>query len=694
LAGNAAFASGYTLSALSQYPTNPFYQSAGYTQIHYGVWSSGGFTGMQTLSSIDLNGCSAAFNFCSLYTNTGGTLYVPFGMVGDHYTECATLCASYEWNWYVLGPSGISAACAGITSGSCDDVRGFDLTGSVTGANTPGIVLTSPNPAGDPTCSNYAGRSADWTNQPQSSCWASDYATIQAAQQNNPLCPTSPSAGYTCQFYVETSERLNETQAQQYLSTCLCSPAGTSYNSTQIAQMLAQGPVTRKIDQSWYLYRMVTSIQLQIMPPSVTVQCQVVHGKDCLAACYLFICTNTNADLQWAVQNRFIPELDALGLLSNTRIAFGISVGQWVPQAINSWFGITGVWIGGQGIQTAGCSGSYCGTGNFVQQSHSQLPLYTDPGLSQAALTPAADIINIAAATNTTVQAVQQSDTYGTVYTYIDTKNLGVQYAYGGDANCTVGNLPGCIVDPNSIIINVPIVFDIFGSYTNYFYEYPGVPPNGGSSSGTVKGHVIDAASRNLLGQYSPIAGACVGTNGPCSGDSGQAQSPTDQNGNYALNNLPPATYVLYASASGYNTQLIPGVTVTVGQVTDVNFALTPVNPPGQFCLIPPISNPVPYQPPLYGGLCTPRWVIASVMALVGLGLVAVIVASPLGKAGGILAQRFVRTRRRQSGSMVLLREQNEDFQADHINRPLKVAAAFRSCSLCSMWSRCLNVVS
>jgi hypothetical protein len=647
LAGNTAFASGYTLSALSEYPTNPFYQSAGYTQIHYGVWSGGGFNGMQTLSSIDLNGCSAAFNFCSLYTNTAGTLYVPFGMLGDHYTECATLCASYEWNWYVLGPSGISAACAGIASGSCDDVRGFDLTGSVTGANTPGILLTSPNPTGDPTCSNYGGRSADSTNQPQSSCWASDYATIQAAQQDNPLCPASPSAGYTCQFYVETSERLNETQAQRYLSTCLCSSTGTSYNSTQIADMLAQGTVTRKSDQSWYLYRMVTSIQLQITPPSVTVQCQVVHGKDCLAACYLFICTNTNADLRWAVQNRFIPELDALGLLSNTRIAFGISVGQWVPQAVNSWFGITGVWIGGQGIQTAGCSGSYCGTSNFVQQSHSQLPLYADPGLSQPALTPAADIINIAATTNATVQAVQQSDTYGTVYTYIDTKNLGVQYAYAGDANCTVGNLPGCIVDPNSIIINVPIVFDIFGSHTNYFYEYPGVPPNGGSSSGTVKGHVIDAASRNLLGQYSPIAGACVGTNGLCSGNSGQAQSPTDQNGNYALNNLSPSTYVLYASASGYNTQLIPGVTVAVGQVTDVDFALTPVNPPGQFCLIPPISNPVPFQPPLYGGLCTPRWVIASVVALAGLGLVAVIVASPLGKAGGILAQRFVRTRRR-----------------------------------------------
>lgn len=606
---------------------------------------------MQTLTGVSLDSCSAAFSFCSLYTNVGGTLYVPFGMVGDHYTECATLCASYKWNWYILGPSDIPAACAGITSGGCIDVRGFDLTGSVTGANSPGILLTSPNPAGDPTCNNYAGRSADTTDQPQSSCWASDYATIQAAQQNNPLCPTSASSGYTCQFYVKTSQTLNTTEAQHYLSTCLCSSTGTSYNLTEIGQILAQGAVTRNSDQSWYLYRMVTGLQLEIAPPSISVQCQVINGRDCLASCYLFICANTNADLRSAVQNQFIPELNALGLLSNTRIGFGIGVGQWVPQATNSWFGITGVWIGGQGIQTAGCSGSRCGTANFVQQAHSQLSLFADPGLSQPALTPAADIMDIAAATNGTVQAVQESNTHGTVYTYIDTKNLGVQYAYGGDANCTVGNLPGCIVGPNPIIINVPIVFDIFGSYTSYFYQYPGVPPNGGSSSGVVKGRVIDATSRNLLGQYSPMAGACVGTNGPCSGYSGQAQSQTDQNGNYFLNDLSPATYVLYASASGYNVQVVPGVTVAVGQVTDVNFALTPVNPPGQLCLIPPIANPVPYQPPLYGGLCAPRWLIVSVMILVGLGFAAVIVASPLGRAGGMIAHRLVRIRRRQFSS-------------------------------------------
>lgn len=647
LAGNVVLHSGYALATQGQYPTDPFYQNAGYTQIHYGVWSGGRFSGIQTLTSVSLDACSAAFDFCSLYTNAGGTLYVPFGMVGDHYTECATLCASYEWNWYILGPNDIPAACAGITSGSCIDVRGFDLTGSVTGANSPGILLTSPNPAGDPTCNNYMGRSSDTTDQPQSSCWASDYATIQAAQQNNPLCPSSPNSGYTCQFYVKASQRLNTTQAQQYLSTCLCSSAGTSYNSTEIAQILAQGSVTRNSDQSWYLYRMVTSIQLQITPPSVSVQCQVINGRDCLASCYLFICTDTNADLQWAVQNQFIPELNAVGLLSNTRIGFGISVGQWVPQATNSWFGITGAWVGGQGIQTAGCSGSHCGTANFVQQAHSQLSLYTDPELSQPALTPAADIIDIAVANNATVQNVQQSHTHGTVYTYIDTRNLGVQYAYGGNSNCTVGSLRGCIVDPNPIVINVPIVFDIFGSYTSYFYQYPGVPPNGGSSSGAVKGHVIDATSRNILGHFDAITGACVATNGPCSGYSGQAQSPTDQNGNYVLNDLTPATYVLYASANGYNTQVIPGVTVTVGHVTDVNFALTPVNPPGQFCLIPPIPNPVPYQPPLYGGLCIPRWVVVSVMVLVGLGFAAVIVASPLGKAGFMIAYRLVRTRRR-----------------------------------------------
>jgi hypothetical protein len=395
---------------------------------------------------------------------------------------------------------------------------------------------------------------------------------------------------------------------------------------------------------------MVTSLQLQITPPPVTVQCEVVNGKNCLASCYLLICTDTNADLQWAVQNQFIPELNTLGLLSNSRIGFGISIGQWVPQTANSWFGITGVWIGGQGIQTAGCSGNYCGAADFVQQAHSQLPLYIDPGLSQSALTPAADIINIAAATNATIQAVQQSNTYGTVYTYMDTKTLGVQYAYGGNANCTVGNLAGCIIDPNPIVVNIPIVFDIFGSYTSYFYQYPGVPPNGGSSSGTVNGRVIDATSRNLLGHYSPIAGACVATNSPCTGYSGQAQSPTDQNGKYALNNLAPATYVLYASAGGFNTQVVPGVTVTAGQTTNLDFALTPVNPPGQFCLVPPIPNPIPYQPPLYGGLCTPRWVITSAVVLAGLGLFSFILKSPLVKAGSMIFHHLARIQRRRLG--------------------------------------------
>ena len=634
-------------SAVGQYPTDPFYQDAGYSQIHYSVWSGGSFSGMRTLSGVSLNGCSAAFNFCDLYTEAGGTLYVPFGMEGDHYTECATLCASYEWNWYILAPNGIPEACAGITGGACNDVRGFDLTGTVTGANTPGILLTSPNPAGDPTCNNYGGKSGDSVDQPQSSCWAADYVTIQAAQQSNPLCPTSQSAGYTCQFYVKTSQTLNATQAEQYLSTCLCSPAGSGYNSTQVAQILAEGSVTKNSDQSWYLYRMVTSIQLQIAPPSVTVQCQVVHGKDCLASCYLFICTNTNADLQWAVKNQFIPQLNKLGLLSNTRIGFGISVGQWVPQTPESWFGITGVWIGGQGIQTAGCSGSYCGSASFVQQAHSQLPLYTDSGLSEPALTPAVDVIDIAAATNATVLAVQESNTYGTMYTYVDTKNLGVQYTYGGDANCTVGNLVGCVISPNPVIINIPIIFDIFGSYTSFFYQYPGVPPNGGSSSGAIRGRVIDATSRNLLGEYSPIASACVATNGPCTGYSGQAQAPTDQNGDYALNNLVPGTYVLYASANGYNAQVVPGVSVVAGQASHVDLALTPVNPAGQFCVIPPVPNPIPYQPPLYGGLCVPQWVIISVIILVGLGMVAVIAVSPLGQWGVVLLHRLARSRRR-----------------------------------------------
>lgn len=62
-------------SSVGQYPTDPFYQDAGYSQIHYSVWNGGSFSGMRTLSGVSLNECSAAFNFCDLYTETGGTLY-------------------------------------------------------------------------------------------------------------------------------------------------------------------------------------------------------------------------------------------------------------------------------------------------------------------------------------------------------------------------------------------------------------------------------------------------------------------------------------------------------------------------------------------------------------------------------------------------------------------------------------------
>jgi hypothetical protein len=655
-------------------PTNPgFDPSSGSTYVHYLVKDyadklTTGATGQSEL--LKLNGCSdpAAYGFCQLYGVPQGTYYAPLGMEDSNYHPCYGFlgsCSGSSLIWSVVTPSALSSGCSNYGTGTCTDSRGFDLTGTVIG-QPGGYLLTSAAPAGDPTCTNYAGGTGDKNNQPSGSCWTADYSIIQAAQSSNPTgCPAG-NTGYTCVFRLKSSQVLSSSAALAYLTTP--APAGPGYNSTYAQTVvsycqnnpLATGcPIVKTTTLNWYLYRTITSLQLDVNAPTVQVQCTVVQGSCTNTHC--FGCSaSIDSEIRGWVQNHVLPQLNNIGLLTSTEIDFAVSVGGFVPAfssdcvagvATSCWWGIAAVFIGGQGIQTAGCSGTYCGSANIVQQQHTQLALYQDAGLTVSAQTSAGAILQLSQTTNQTVQSITQANTYSTVYTGINTNNLGIRYTYAGDANCNSDNVGNCINSPIPIVINVPLIYDIVGSETSYFYQYPAVPPSGGQSSGSITGTVVDASNKNLLGQYAPLVGACVAVGGPCSGYAGQIQSPTDQNGKFTLANIPAGTYSIYATAGGYNPIILTGILVSIGATTSANIAMTPTTPPGQICIIPPIPNPIPYQPPLFGGWCIPSWVIPVGIGVAVLGLGAVVFLTPAGQAlgfsgAGLLASRTGRKRR------------------------------------------------
>jgi hypothetical protein len=335
-----------------------------------------------------------------------------------------------------------------------------------------------------------------------------------------------------------------------------------------------------------------------------------------------------------------VSEINKVSILTSTRISFGLNTvgfggltcSQLEVVAGNCWYGIVGVWIGGQGIQTSGCTGE--NTCSFVQGIHTQLPLFQDPGLTRPAMVPTVDqLVNLARLNNKTMPQIIAANTYGQIFTYVDTQNLGVQYS-ANTASCTISTLTSCIVTPVPILINVPLIYDIIGfkSLSNWLYQYPGIPPSGGTTAGFISGRVVDGSSKNLLGQYSPIVGACIGLSAPCSGQPGQIEMQTDTDGYYGLSSIPPGTYTLYASAPGFSTVFQTNVVASVGDTTVVNFVLQPVNPPGVSCLITPAPNPIPFQHPFPGLACMPNWVWYTLgAALFGIILVLVLAWSPFG---------------------------------------------------------------
>lgn len=127
----------------------------------------------------------------------------------------------------------------------------------------------------------------------------------------------------------------------------------------------------------------------------------------------------------------------------------------------------------------------------------------------------------------------------------LGTETYTVMASFGSDFNMTTG-------------VNV-----VAGSETSNVNFQLTITP-----TGTITGRVTNTTG-------SPIEGAFVLAEGP----SGSGDAQTDSNGDYSISSgLGTGTYTVNASATGYSTISVTGVSVTVDQVTpDVNFQLPSV---------------------------------------------------------------------------------------------------------------------
>lgn len=722
LLGNAILTGKIQLSTTTapviSYPTNPFYNpTSGLTTYTSIVHSGGPLVSGTTTDNI---GCSTSqglqdyflqpsgANTC-LYNVGGanpGLLNVPIGAYGDNapvvWSACGIgiPCATATiMNFGVSLPNNLPVTCIGITvSGACSDVSGFDMKTGVIG--TPYLLdpstcnATSGQCTGDQTCSSFnAGGTSytgDNTNTKNSQCWASDLQIIQAAQMKNPPCIpgvtvcifNSPRPG-TSQNVTLINPVNGTTTFLNPFSGATKTYNGYTYTPTNCPNkpgaMLVNGNCSVTVNvvsvaqKVWYLYRMVSSIQFQIVPPTITPFCQNIPNNNyCQGGSpncpFSFTCSDNRAQILQGFAQTAIGNINKVDVMSNTQIAFGVTVpGQaaltCTPADIasgNCWWGIIGLWIGGQGLQTAGCSASAssCSFSPGTSSPHAQLPIYSCPQMtaSCSATLPLPSILtSIATATNQTVASVIASQAQGQVFSYINTQNFGVTYACQGGTNCpscTIGSYTTCFTTPTPVIVNVPLLYDVLGTQqlANWIYQYPAIPPNGGSSTGTIFGYVNDVNGN-------PIVGACVGIGGLCA-SAGQYQRFTNSKGLYtfATANLPAGpgqVYSLDASANGYIPQYTSGVYLTTpGAVVEVDFNLNLVPPPpgsGQYCLLPaiPIPNPNPFATPQYTPplLCLPpipSWVLPASFAIVGLALLGLIAVTPIGQAAGALGGNLV----------------------------------------------------
>ena len=127
-----------------------------------------------------------------------------------------------------------------------------------------------------------------------------------------------------------------------------------------------------------------------------------------------------------------------------------------------------------------------------------------------------------------------------------------------------------------SIAAMVPGTYDVRASAAGFATQInSGVTVVAGSATtsnlvlpppGTILGRVTQ------IDGVTPIVGAIVKV---FQGANPVANVTTNLSGDYTANSLAPGTYTVQASASGFNTSISPGATVTANNDTTVNFSLT-----------------------------------------------------------------------------------------------------------------------
>jgi len=464
--------------------------------------------------------------------------------------------------------------------------------------------------------------------------------------------------GYTASFGVSGPQLIN-TATQQCGGTapasaqqdCIVYPAGNSTIAPPICQQggcyqipntytayktNATGTYKATVSAAYWVYRFIFSVTIivNVSTSSVSVSCdtsfpnnQCPSNSLCLPGSLFGLgCTDPSGFLTSNLNN-FVVTANANAHLTSSQISLQLNTPLNAITSNQDWYGIYGAWIGGQGPQNSGSctTGTSCSTGIGA---HSVLGIYKDPNLSMGAYP-----------TNTTqwtsflpsyglsnLQAVLPQNLHNTVYLSIPLYDYGATFAVS--SSCNANTLNSCFTASPSITTTIPIVYDVMGSKTPFFGSLQWIQTQTNCFCQTVYGRTLDGNSPfGLFGFYNPLPGAlaCVGT---CPTTASQSQaSLTNSTGWFVLYNiaLPTGgsqTVNIYIQDFGYNNiQVQPSVSPAGGPVNIGTYVMQPTAA-NQICLLPPVPNPVPGQPPLFAGVCLPTWEVVAIF-IFAFGLIA-----------------------------------------------------------------------
>lgn len=402
---------------------------------------------------------------------------------------------------------------------------------------------------------------------------------------------------------------------------------------------------------TWYVYREILSVHLQT-DPSISVTCLLYLGS-CTTSQYavclwLLGCYGDRDSALRAGIGNALNIINANAQLTGTKIALQLNIPAGFINANTNKYWIAGAWVGGAGPISSTATCGPPATCKIVQTSHSSLGIYSDPSLVTGITPVFSQFPNISQYNSTQLANLLPATSAPTVYTSFDIASFGAGFTL--NPTCSVTNLQttNCFTT-SSVSIDVPIVYDILGSYTTFGVQYtPPVPT--GKTTADVYIQVVDGSSilcNKLPGLYSscaPIAGASVNLGGPPSTTGCSTCVSTDSTGTAAYTGLAaPATYVFYVSFAGYSPGSV-SVGVTVGSITRVQLAINPAAGAGNICILPAIPNPVPGQAPVFPGLCQPWWLIILELGLVGAIVIVAIVVLAAPARAPALAPVIIRT--------------------------------------------------